>query len=142
MTGVETIYQVEHLASAGSWEEITSLLQSRPELATAEFGEAESTLLISLASFENVEVIKALLAIGADPNYVDRGGQSALLSTVWGAVEGRNTFSVLATLLEHGANPEIIVQSGVTATEIAKINALQGYADLMQSYQKKEPIRG
>ena len=131
------VYEVERMAFNGCWEEITGLIKNRQELATAEFDESESTLLISLASFDNVEVVDMLLAIGANPNYVDNGVQSALLSTVWGALEGRNTYPVLVTLLEHGANPGIIVQSGLTAIEIAKINALHDYVDLMRSHGKK-----
>jgi hypothetical protein len=128
----DNIFEIESLAYSGRWDEIINIIEDDQELVSCVFGEAETTLLISISCFDNVELVRYLLSRGANPNYIDRAGQSALLSTIWGAVEGRNTLPVARVLIEFGANPDLLVQSGCTVIDVAKLNELGEYIALFR----------
>lgn len=132
MNCLDIIFEVERLAYSGNWERLACFIEKTPGLATEYFGEVETTLLISICCFGNVDAVINLIGNGADPNYVDRAGQSALLSTIWGGVEGRDTFGVAQALIGLGADPELIVQSGYSVVDIARINGLVKYVELFK----------
>jgi ankyrin repeat protein len=129
--------KIERLACSGHWNKIIDIVEKEPELMSCIFGEVKTTLLISISYFDNVEFVRYLLSRGANPNYMDGAGQSALLSTVWGAVEGRKTLPVAQALIESGANPELPVLSGCTVIDVAKLNKLDEYIELFEKTRNR-----
>lgn len=70
------------------------------------------TSLLIYAIFNNkYEAAEALLQNGADPNFVDRNGETPL-STAMHYNEERKENKYICLLLKHGANPDLITRRG------------------------------
>ena len=76
----------------------------------------------------NVSLIRQLLDIGADPNYVDPdAGQSPLIEVL--SVAG--VHAVVSVLLDHGASPHATSENGIPAIELALRNIDIDVVDLL-----------
>ena len=79
----------------------------------------------------NVELVKTLLALGANPNARERAGQSALM---WAAAEGHT--AAIRTLLDAGAESNAKSEAGFTPFLFA---VRQGH---LEAARQKGPRRG
>lgn len=72
-------------------------------------GEAGVTPLLWAMSKQNVQAVKILLDLGADPNEYKPGevGVEGIPPPVWSAADGRQ-LDVLQLLLDHGGNPNTV----------------------------------
>ena len=93
-------------------------------------GYIRSTLGLA-AHFGHVGTIKAMLAAGADVNFKDTWGGTALIDA---AREGNS--AVVRVLLRAGANPETRRRDGLTASSAARQHACPDLAEEIERYAK------
>ena len=120
------------LARTGRWDEVMSLIQTRPELAVREFDDGE-TLLSAMSYFGEPRVVQLLIAAGADVNHQDKSGETPLLACLEGAYEGKDTKAAMSILLEADANPNQFAYMGQTALHWAVAYRLPDYVEILIS---------
>lgn len=92
------------------------LLASRGASLTA-LGEWGTTLLADAVFTNDADVVKALLALGAEVDQVDQHGETALMHAA--AIDHGDT-AVLEALLEARARRDIAGPDGLTALSVAR----------------------
>lgn len=104
------------IANEGQWQQLAALIESHPTLAS-EVGVDGRGLLITCAGLPGSEhVMKKLIDLGADPNRRALDGSNALAASIVGGSEhGLNTLPQLEFLLQVGADPEAVADSGMPA---------------------------
>src|SRR3990167_7224855 len=73
--------------------------------------------LITASHIGDLEAVKELLQAGADPNIVNRGGQTPLY---WASYHGY--LEIVRELLQAGADPNIAEKDGITPLMSAEKN--------------------
>lgn len=103
-------------AREGRWEELSELIDLHPEVAR-EQDELGRTLLVICAGLGGSgALIRKLVALGADPNHRALDGSNALAAAIVGGSRyGLTTLPELATLLEAGADPNVVADAGMPA---------------------------
>ena len=104
------------MANEGQWEQLIAFIESHPSLAQ-DNGVDGRGLLITCAGLPGSEqVMKKLIDLGADPNRRALDGSNALAASIVGGSEhGLNTLPQLEFLLQSGADPEAVADSGMPA---------------------------
>jgi ankyrin repeat protein len=73
-------------------------------------------------------MVKLLLSLGADANYVDPFGMTPLL---WAAISDYGHSEIVKALLAAGADPYVRDKDGATALSLAKKYEVQGVMPLL-----------
>jgi len=106
-------------------------------LAPPDTEETEGMTALIRASMEgNVEVVKLLIKEGADVNYVNRKGQSALM---W-AAGGCGSLAIGVILLKEGARFEVKDIEGLNAQAYATNAGNDAFGDLIMSARMNGPM--
>jgi ankyrin repeat protein len=87
-----------------------------------------ASLLHKAAFLGLQEAVKAILAEGANPNELDRQGETPLHKA---AREGH--FEVAKLLVEHGANVNVVSEFGLTPLHWVALNGRLGIANLLMN---------
>lgn len=105
---------------AGNQEALSLLVEAGADLDLC-FGEEDQTALCKYLAWSrcSLEVVTALLRVGADPNVADRSGHTPL----WWAVTHKR-LELVEALLAHGADPSARTEDGQTPLTLAAENAL------------------
>jgi ankyrin repeat protein len=116
--------------------EMEALIESRRSNVrsdlTAIATDRSGTALVQAAEHGHLDVVRLLLARGADPNMPEEGnaphGRALYAAVYAGQVE------VARVLLEHGANPNQEMESSADAPSIAIMNSDRKMIELLASY--------
>ena len=94
----------------------------------------EETALIWAAFKDNLEIVRELIAHGANPNHPDNNGQAALYWVAW-----EDNLEMLRELLALGANPNQVTNGGYTAFYwAARNNNLEMFRELIADWSKSK----
>lgn len=132
--------------SFGRLEDIKMLLDNGAETNFyGNMGDTPLMLGINRGANEAPEIVKALLAKGADPNFPDRNGVYPLESAIKNAKAG-----VVSALIEGGADIHLRTRAGLSMidtanqlgnTDIAKLLNEQYQKEVAQEASKHDPAR-
>jgi ankyrin repeat protein len=104
-----------HLASFFSQgQAVAELLRHSAEANAVASNGSKLAVINSAAASHNTEVVKMILAAGANPNAQQHGGYTALH-----AAAQQNDREMIQALLEAGADPAIRTDDGKTAADMA-----------------------
>lgn len=98
-------------------------------------GQGGESALMFAAGALNAEQIKTLLQAGANPNLQDAQGRSCLhhAGRKYGAKAQKKCASIIALLIEGGADPALVNKKGLTAGQAMAARApLEGLAALLE----------
>jgi ankyrin repeat protein len=106
----------ESFITNGRWDELEDLLDRQPQLAR-QVDRAGRTLLMICARFGgSAHTIQKLIEHGADPNHRALDNSNVLAAAICGGSNwGLTTIPELNKLLELGANPNSVADSGMPA---------------------------
>lgn len=100
----------------GQWDELSAALHEQPELASIQDETGRTLLIICAAYGGSSQVIRALVAFGANPNHQAFDGSTALAAAIVGdSRHGLRTLPEFKTLLELGADPNMNADAGMPA---------------------------
>lgn len=130
-------------ASIGDLERVRALLDQDPSLANRvakyiTYYVGAGAPLKNAAAHGHIEIVKLLLARGADPNLPEEGiapHGHALYAAV-----ANGHYEIAKLLLEHGAYPNPEVESSADALSRAIANADQPMIDLLCSYGAQRAV--
>ena len=122
-------FQALHYAAFFSQPAAAQLLISRgaPSNVSTQ-NQSKLRPLHSAAAAGSVEICRALLRAGADPNAQQQGGFTALMSA---AMQGN--VALVSLLLERGANPRITSDEGKSPLDFARENEHEAVVEVLES---------
>lgn len=131
-------YDVYLAAAAGDAMRVDELLKQNRLLAHERDASGRSALYYA-AKRGFMEVVKRLLAAGADPNATERDAQQG--AALYAAVRGGHT-GCAKLLLEHGADPNAEVEAGGNAVYAALQEGRQELIELVYAYGGNVTLTG
>jgi ankyrin repeat protein len=110
----EPLHTCVQYASEGRWPELNDLIEQNPTLLHKQ-DESGRTLLMHCAGFGGSSlIIRRMIELGADPNHRAFDNSTALAAAIVGGSRyGLTTVAELKTLLDSGADPEAVADSGM-----------------------------
>ena len=96
----------------------------------------QTTPLEEAAASGNLPVVELLIRYGADPNYRDRDGWSAIH---WAAEEGHQ--EIVRFLLDHGANPNAVSSYGTSPLHCAANGGNPVIVSLLLNMREVDPLK-
>jgi len=128
----EDLIEMARLRRLPEMEALIESHRGQSSLVNQPSQDALGTALADAAGRGQLEVVRSLLAQGADPNAPEEGNAPhgrALYAAVY-----NKHFDVARLLLEHGANPNQEVESSADAPSIAIMNSDAKMIELLASY--------
>ncbi len=130
-------------ASVGDYDRVEELLDEDPALANhvseyVTYYVGSGTPLKNAASQGHLEIVKLLLARGANPNLPEEG-IAPHGHALYAAVTNKH-LEIARLLLEHGAYPDPEVESSADAVTRAITNADEAMIDLLCSFGAAQPV--
>ncbi|MCM3128066.1 ankyrin repeat domain-containing protein [Paenibacillus provencensis] len=95
---------------------------------------SNTALHATIAGERSLEIIRLLLARGADPRIVDSNGHTPLHSAAYHA----DSLEMIQLLLEHGAEWDKLTPEGETALQIADGQGNQRVAEMLRQIISKQ----
>jgi ankyrin repeat protein len=128
----EDLIEMAKIRRLADMETLIEGHRSKSSLVSRPSQNALGTALADAAGRGQLEVVRSLLARGADPN-VPEEGNAPHGRALYAAVYNKH-FDVARLLLEHGANPNQEVESSADAPSIAIMNSDSKMIALLASY--------
>ncbi len=116
-------------ASQAGQAEIIKLLGTNKKLDLEATDANFDTALMMAVQRQQLEAVKALLALGANANFM-KAGMSVLIAASY-----KGNASIVQALLEAGANADWADENGETALDVAVANNYPAVAEVLRRHQ-------
>ena len=113
---------------------VEALLQYAPDVNAVSHNPMKVAVINAAAASRNLEIVKLVLAAGANPNAQQQAGYAALHEAA-----ANNNVELAKALLNAGADPGVRTDAGLTAADMAKD---KDHTEITEMLQARKPPAG